>query len=173
MPTLQGDGFTLRPITLSDDDVRGYLACYADEDARACFMSVLEDLDAAREELARAVPDEQFWAIEVDGAFAGFIRLRIGEPPYADFKAILGYGVIRSYRGRGLATGATTLVSDYALTTLGLVRVEGVCRSFNTASARVLEKSGFVHEGTLHKNKRRETGNGVEYLDDMVWARVR
>lgn len=173
MVTLEGDGFTLRQMTLSDADVRGYLACHADEDARLCFMSVPADTDAARAELEAVVPDERFWAIDVAGSFAGFVRLEVGDAPYADFKASISYGVARAYRGRGLATGAVTLVSNYALTTLGLVRVEAVCRSFNTASARVLEKSGFAHEGTLRKNKRRETENGVEYLDDMVWSRVR
>ena len=42
-----------------------------------------------------------------------------------------------------------------------------MCRTFNKASARVLEKAGYIHEGTLHKNK---LSNG-KYLDDMIWAK--
>jgi RimJ/RimL family protein N-acetyltransferase len=42
-----------------------------------------------------------------------------------------------------------------------------MCRTFNKASARVLEKAGYKYEGTIHKNK---FLNG-KYVDDMIWAK--
>ncbi|HEY3765932.1 MAG TPA: GNAT family N-acetyltransferase, partial [Gaiellales bacterium] len=58
--------------------------------------------------------------------------------------AVLGYWVAQPARGRGLATGALRLVSDWAraelrLTTLKLTTMRG-----NGASERVATKAGFT-----------------------------
>lgn len=44
-----------------------------------------------------------------------------------------------------------------------------MCRTFNKASARVLEKSGYKLEGILRKNKFKDG----KYLDDMLWAKTK
>jgi RimJ/RimL family protein N-acetyltransferase len=61
----------------------------------------------------------------------------------------IGYVVIERARGRGLASTAVSLVTDWALSTAGLVRVEALVEPSNAASQRVLEKAGFAREGRL------------------------
>ena len=60
-------------------------------------------------------------------------------------------------------------VISYAFKKYKLKRLEAWTRTFNKAVARLNEKVGFKLEGVLRKNKCK---NG-EYLDDMVWAKIK
>ena len=102
----------------------------------------------AEEWIAFAMADarKQILAIEVDGAIAGGIAVvplegeRIGT-------ALFGYWLGRPYWGRGIATEAARLLSDFALQSGDLRRLEATVFAPNVASARVLEKCGFTLEG--------------------------
>jgi len=97
---------------------------------------------------ARRNPRATHRVIEVDGEFAGgvgFERLDVER----DGVAIFGYWLGRSFWGRGIATEAAAMLSEYALTVAGVRRLEASVIEQNTASARVLEKCGFVLEGRL------------------------
>lgn len=59
----------------------------------------------------------------------------------------IGYWIGRRFAGQGLATASVTAMRDFAFTDLKLHRVEASCVPHNTASRRVLEKSGFALEG--------------------------
>jgi [ribosomal protein S5]-alanine N-acetyltransferase len=48
---------------------------------------------------------------------------------------------------RGIATAAAGRVIEFAYRTLGLTELESFCLARNPASARVLEKNGFVEVG--------------------------
>lgn len=88
------------------------------------------------------------FAIEVDGALAG----GIGFEPLSGERsgtATFGYWLGRDYWGRGVATDAAQMLSDHALRDGGLRRLEATVFAPNRASARVLEKCGFVLEATL------------------------
>jgi [ribosomal protein S5]-alanine N-acetyltransferase len=62
----------------------------------------------------------------------------------------LGFALGREHQGRGYATEAAGALVGWALRERpGLARVEARCAVANTGSARVLEKLGFVREGTL------------------------
>lgn len=61
----------------------------------------------------------------------------------------IGYWVLERARGRGRASRAVALLSDWALTEAGLARVEALVEPENVASQRVLERAGFVREGCL------------------------
>lgn len=165
MVVLKGRGFVLRPIRITD--AQGYLECHQDADAKANFSSVPDSVSAARKEIKEGRRHNKKFAILVDGDFAGFINLELNDHPRYKHSAIVGYGIHEHFRGRGLATKVLKKITEYGFRDLKLKRISGVCRSFNTASARVLEKAGYTHEGTLHKNKFLHG----KYLDDMVWAR--
>ncbi|MCL1923306.1 MAG: GNAT family N-acetyltransferase [Propionibacteriaceae bacterium] len=60
----------------------------------------------------------------------------------------LGYWIDHSYAGRGIIPVAVALVTDYAMTTMGLHRIEICIRPENRASLRVVEKLGFRYEGS-------------------------
>ena len=61
----------------------------------------------------------------------------------------LGYWLVASARGRGLASRAVRLLTRWALADVGLARVEAFVEPSNTASMRILESAGFQREGYL------------------------
>lgn len=66
--------------------------------------------------------------------------------------ATLGYSIDRGYQGQGLMTEAGCAVLWFAFSVLGLHRIEACYMPTNRASARVLEKLGFVREGLLRQS---------------------
>jgi len=64
-------------------------------------------------------------------------------------QAEIGYIVVREARGRGIATRALRLVTDYALGEVGLARVHLMIGSENAPSMRVAERCGYHREGVL------------------------
>ncbi|MFH1064702.1 MAG: GNAT family protein [Candidatus Woesearchaeota archaeon] len=167
MVTIKAKSFLLRPIRLSD--AQRYLECHHDVEAQKNFTSVPKTVAAARKEIKDNQSKKLVFAIEVDSNFAGFITLELNEHPRYKHSAIIGYGIHAGYRGRGLATGAVKKLTAYGFGELGLKRISGWCRTFNKASARVLQKAGYTHEGTIRKNKFVDG----KYLDDMIWAKVK
>jgi RimJ/RimL family protein N-acetyltransferase len=63
--------------------------------------------------------------------------------------ANLGYWVRSSQTGRGIATAATLLASEFGFEDLGLNRIEILAAVENVASQRVAEKAGAKKEGIL------------------------
>ena len=63
----------------------------------------------------------------------------------------LGYVLARPYWGAGLMPEAVRAVSALALAQPDCYRVQATCDVGNLASARTLEKSGFVREGRLER----------------------
>ncbi|MBO2527266.1 MAG: N-acetyltransferase [Clostridiales bacterium] len=61
----------------------------------------------------------------------------------------IGYGTDEEYRGRGYASEAVTAVSAWALEQNGINCVTAEVERENTASVRVLEKSGFELTGRI------------------------
>ena len=59
----------------------------------------------------------------------------------------LGYWMGAAYSRQGYMTAAVRLVLPFAFETLRLHRVEAACIPANTASIRLLEKTGFRREG--------------------------
>lgn len=67
---------------------------------------------------------------------------------WRDRRAAVGYWIIESRRGRGLAGAAIGLLPDIARQ-IGLIRLEALIEPDNLASERVCRASGFEYEGTL------------------------
>jgi len=86
------------------------------------------------------------FAVVVDGAAVGGISLEPGEDVFRR-SAEIGYWLGEPFWGRGIATEAVRAVSDYAFATFDVCRLEAGVFSWNAASARVLEKAGYVLEG--------------------------
>jgi RimJ/RimL family protein N-acetyltransferase len=64
----------------------------------------------------------------------------------------LGYVLGRRYWGSGLMPEAIRALSEAALALPECFRVQATCDAENHASARTLEKSGFVREGRLERH---------------------
>jgi len=83
--------------------------------------------------------------------------------------ANVAYWVAPPAQGNGYATRATSLVVDYAFEQLGLHRVSATALAPNEGSLRVLEKLGFIHEGT----KREVDWVDDEYVDERIYGLLR
>ncbi len=82
--------------------------------------------------------------------------------------AEIGYWLGTDYWGRGIATEAVTLVTDWAFGAHKLLRVFAQPFASNVASRRVLEKAGYVLEGVM---KRSAVKDGM-VLDQCMYARL-
>ncbi len=74
----------------------------------------------------------------------------MGAVPQGDvyrLSAEFGYWVSKDYWGKGIATAAARVFVPWLFTHSELIRLYAHVFSFNPASRRVLEKSGFTYEG--------------------------
>jgi RimJ/RimL family protein N-acetyltransferase len=83
--------------------------------------------------------------------------------------ANLGYWVHPDHQGQGYATEAVRLIVSYGFDELRLHRISATITAPNTASKQVVEKLGFVHEGT----KRDDAFLNGEYVNRDVYAVLR
>jgi [ribosomal protein S5]-alanine N-acetyltransferase len=102
-----------------------------------------------------------------DGTFIGWCSLNRWNPDYRS--ASLGYCFDDAAWGHGYATEAARVLLRWAFDTLDLNRVQAETDTRNVASARVLEKLGFVREGTLREDC---VVNG-EVSDSWVYGLIR
>ncbi|MFT4226015.1 GNAT family N-acetyltransferase [Micropruina sp.] len=84
------------------------------------------------------------------GAFLGWCTVSSWNPDFRS--ASLGYILSQDAWGHGYATEAARALLRWAFDTLDLNRVQAEADTRNLASARVLEKLGFVREGTLRED---------------------
>jgi RimJ/RimL family protein N-acetyltransferase len=82
-----------------------------------------------------------------EGQLLGAFALRRPEAHRLD----CGYVLARPYWGRGLMTEALSEVADWAMRQGDIWRIGAVCDVENSASARVMEKSGLEREGILRR----------------------
>ncbi len=83
--------------------------------------------------------------------------------------AELGYYLGEDFWGHGLATSAVKQICKYVFGKTDIIRIFAEPFSYNTASCRVLEKAGFIFEGTLRNNA---VKNG-RILDMNMYALVK
>jgi ribosomal-protein-alanine N-acetyltransferase len=155
-PTLDTARLRLRPFAEADEDAlfalhsNAHVLRYWDsppwtDPARAGrFVArcrqLSEDGSGARLAMDRAS----------DGAFIGWCGLTRWNPDHRS--ASLGYCLDDAAWGHGYATEGARALLRWAFDTLDLNRVQAEADTRNVASARVLEKLGFVLEGTLRED---------------------
>ncbi|MGQ0650554.1 MAG: GNAT family N-acetyltransferase [Gemmatimonadaceae bacterium] len=110
---------------------------------------------------------ETHFAITLDGAPIGSIGLIPGEDIYRK-SAEFGYWLGEPYWGKGYASEAIQGVSDWALRHFDLARLYAMVFTWNPASARALEKGGFVLESLSRKAAIKEG----EIVDEWVYAKT-
>ena len=155
-PVLKGQGVTLRPPRVGDHEAWAALrqASFAylqpwepiwpeDDLTRAAFKRRLS-IYSREMEAGNAWPF--FIFADSDQSLVGAITLSNVRRGVAE-TGTLGYWVGQGFAGRGLGTAAVRAMVAWAFDDLNLHRVEAACVPNNTASRRVLEKTGFVLEG--------------------------
>jgi ribosomal-protein-alanine N-acetyltransferase len=155
-PTLTTARLRLRPVTSDDADALFALHSsahvlrywdsppWSDRSRAERFIARSREL-AEEGSGARLVIDSL-----ADGAFLGWCSLSRWSPDYRS--ASLGYCLGEAGWGRGYATEAAQSMLQWAFDSLDLNRVQAETDTRNLASARVLEKLGFVREGTLRED---------------------
>ena len=155
-PTLETERLRLRPVADADADALWAMHSdahvlrywdsppWADRSRAQRFIAasrtMAEDGSGVRLAIDRAA----------DGRFLGWCSLSRWNPDYRS--AAIGYCLAEPAWGQGYATEAARAVLDWAFGTLDLNRVQAETDTRNLASARVLEKLGFVREGTLRED---------------------
>lgn len=128
----------------------------------------LRDAAAWLNDNADRPPLEGAYAVEVGGEPVGTIAVHAR----ADVERLsgeIGYWLAQKCWGRGIATAAVMAVTEAVFQHTSLVRIYAPVFSWNPASMRVLEKSGYVQEGIL---RRSIVKDGI-LLDRVVYARTR
>jgi len=156
-PELHGHGIRLRPWDAdSDADAATWLRGLADPEFRRWNTPLrpVDDLADARASLrAKALGSAERTAASycvtdaASGAALGHIGVNAIDPVLS--VARVGYWVLPEARGQGIASRALTVASHWALTELGLHRLELGHAVDHEASCRIAERCGFRYEGTL------------------------
>jgi RimJ/RimL family protein N-acetyltransferase len=125
-----------------------------------------EDWLAFYEAGRRDGTSEAFALLDAVGTFRG-----IGVAPRIDAAsrtAELGYVVVREARGRGIASQALRLLTEWGFAELGAQRLELYISVGNEASKAVARRAGYAREGVMRsvhvKQGRRE--------DVELWSRL-
>lgn len=129
---------------------------YTEVDARNWLECVLD-----------RVPETNF-AIAVGGEAVGGIGFML-QQDVAYRSAEIGYWLGEDHWGRGLATDALKAITEYAFSHHDLCRIYAHVFEWNLASARVLEKAGYLFEGRLKKSV---TKDG-QTIDQLMYAITR
>ena len=162
----------LRPWATSDRDA---LARAADD--REVWRNLTDrfphpySLRDADEWIARCLlegrPHRNF-AIVVDHQAVGGIGLELPGQEKRQM-ANLGYWLARSVWNMGIGTAALLKFTEYAFAGFDVERLQASVFAWNPASARILEKCGYVLEGRL----RRAVVKGDEVTDELVYGLLR
>lgn len=154
-PVLETERLVLRAI--GDDDLDVMVRLHADP----IVLRFLGRAPRTREEVAQRIADEQAW-VAAGESIRWAMAPREGGPIVGTLGfwrwnqthelAEIGFDLVPEAYGKGLMVEAAGPVLRYGFDAMGLHRVEANIDPANLASARVLEKLGFVREGTQREN---------------------
>ena len=170
-PNITSERLRLRPILM--DDIEFVFNLFSRSETNR--YSEYPDLKT-REEAVEMY--EKYMKPGGEGKFRVMIESQSGEPMgtigiYAYSKenkrAEVGYDLMREHWGKGYMTEAVEALVSYGFDALGLERIEATVDPENVASMRVLEKSGFQHEGTLRKRFHYKGG----WHDELCFGRLK
>jgi ribosomal-protein-alanine N-acetyltransferase len=108
-----------------------------------------------------------FYALASQEEAIGGIGLGLGVDVHR-FTAELGYWLAEPFWNLGIMTKAVALFTEFAFDKFKLNRIYAEPYVTNPASARILEKAGFVLEGMLRSNVYKDG----KVLDQFLYAKV-
>ncbi len=115
-------------------------------------------------DIERAIDEGLYLMVQLDGEDIGYVRVNwvYGKGKIAWLRFALG-----ERRGEGYGVEMVQKISEYLFES-GCVRIEAEVYSENIPSQKVLEKNGFVKEGT----KRKAYFDGDKYADVYMYGKV-
>ena len=102
---------------------------------------------------------EKVFVIDGNGELCGLIGLILQKDVYRK-SAEIGYWLGEPFWGKGIATKAVKLITEYAFDVLKITRIYAGIFEYNIASMKVLEKNGFQNEGISEK---------AVFKNDKIW----
>lgn len=160
MRTIETERLILRPFKESDlEDFYSYAK--SPNVGPNAGWKPHESVEESKEILKDFMNGDEVLAIyfKEDNKVIGSIGLHNDSLRTADNVKMLGYVLSDEYWGRGITTEASKAVLNYAFSELGLSMVTVQHYTFNHSSKRVIEKCGFVYEGTLRNCIKIYNGN--------------
>jgi len=126
-------------------------------------------IEDARTFIERSMSDrkEKAHCIEINGSVVGSIGITIGEDVYR-LTAEMGYWLAEEFWGQGIMSEVVPAFVEYCFQKFSLRRIHATTYSTNSASARVLEKAGFVFEGRLRNHVIKDG----QILDSLLYAKT-
>jgi RimJ/RimL family protein N-acetyltransferase len=150
-----------QPVVLTDGVVT--LRAWEPDDAPAVFAACQDPLisrfipvplpytqEVARQFVVRRRADwdgEGERSFVITGAATGEVLGSIARHGPWGHRAQFGYWLAPPARGRGVATRALRLITDWTLETTDVIRLDLYTHPDNDASGRVAERAGYVREG--------------------------
>ena len=136
---------------------------------RDCFPHpyTLEDAHEFLQRMIREEPATHF-CIDVDTRAVGGIGIRLGSDVHRN-TAELGYWLGEKFWGHGIMSEAVGAFKDFCFNNFELRRLYAEPFANNVASARVLEKTGFVFEGRLKNNVIKDG----KLFDSLLYAKTK
>jgi ribosomal-protein-alanine N-acetyltransferase len=167
-PVIRCGDFTLRAI--EPRDAQAWFGYLSDPEVTALTsydITTIDQVDTMIAQLVGRFRDKTSlrWAIaDARDALIG----TCGYLWFEGHRTEIGYDLSRQYWGHAIMPAAVTAMLDWGAEHLRLHRVEATVMVGNLRSARVLEKLGFLREGTLRDYK---LVRG-EYRDFWMYARI-
>lgn len=175
LPTFEGSCFWLRPFRLSDvyslqrhmndkrvaRDVTNIPYPYTLSHAHH-WIGNLSDVVTSKSQRVD-------FAIDIDGEVVGSVAFINVE----GHKAQVSMWVNPNYWGKGLAPEALKLLVDFGFKKLGLERIYAYHYTENPRSGRVLEKAGFIYEGTHAKEWMKVIDGAPRLFDSNYYSIIK
>lgn len=131
-----------------------------------------QSLEESRSVVANFIRSGDVWAVveKTSGRVIGTVGLHIDRKRDVENTRMLGYVLGARHWGRGYATEAAGAALRFAFEELGCQLVSVYHYPHNARSRRVIQKLGFVAEGTL---RRASTLPGGQVADDVCYSLTR
>ena len=132
------------------------------------YPYTIEDAKGFLKHVVTKEGSEHIFCIDIDGSLVGTIGLHRGEDVHR-LTAEFGYWLGEEFWGRGIMSEVVPAFVDYCFKEFSLKRLFAMPHSSNPASARVLEKSGFILEGRLRNHVIKDG----QILDSLLYAKTK
>jgi len=139
-----------------ESDAKPYFESF-DEWAKKCMFFVPKNKQETKKKIREYLKEYKIpaskrkidaFVIEFKGEFAGFM---IARKIIYKHQARTTSLIKKEFRGKGIATKAHKILNPYIFKKYKLKRMDAGVRTYNKASVKMLEKSGYQLEGCLRK----------------------
>lgn len=156
--------------SLLPGDEEAFYRIYSDmELCLSSGSSPVRNMQEAEEKLSKLMQlQDSFAIVEIDTMqVIGVISLRKDAHRFNKNAYMLGYVLDRRYWGQGIMPQAVNYMVKFAFKNMGADVVSAAHFTDNHRSKRVLEKCGFVYEGTMRRGYLRFDG---KLLDSCIYS---